>query len=403
MTQDPQHTAIPYLPEHVAMARELVREAHSHDGLAPIDLERFWADDEIARRDPFAADIPQVAFGATLTTECVYDELGVGMDFWRYDHDEPWRLELNKAYNDLAERIVGRKLLNGTPSDPRLQQPEHKNLHDAFEARNVWHEQSQSWWLEQSVNSEDELAALLDRVDALDIRSFILPETWAGEKERFLAAGGKLALYRGQRGPVTFCTSIFGVENLLLLLMTNPGLAGRLRDTVLRVILDIARVLDEEAGFTPETAPRGWGWADDNCCLLTPEIYEFFAAPILRGVFGRYAPDPGDWRHQHSDSAMGHLLPVLASLDFKMVNFGPTVTSAEIRRHMPRTVIQGQMAPFTYCRNEEENIVLEFLRDHAMTRETRGLLFATAGSVNNGSRLTGMRLAMAAIQRFGRY
>jgi hypothetical protein len=31
------------------------------------------------------------------------------------------------------------------------------------------------------------------------------------------------------------------------------------------------------------------------------------------------------------------------------------------------------------------------------------LRFSTAGSVNNGSRLTGMRLLMAAIQRHGRY
>jgi len=38
-----------------------------------------------------------------------------------------------------------------------------------------------------------------------------------------------------------------------------------------------------------------------------------------------------------------------------------------------------------------------------MARESRGLVFTTAGSVNNGSRLTGMRLIMAAVQRFGRY
>ena len=45
----------------------------------------------------------------------------------------------------------------------------------------------------------------------------------------------------------------------------------------------------------------------------------------------------------------------------------------------------------------------EFLRDHEMARETRGLLFTTAGSINNGSRLTGMRLIMSAIQHFGRF
>ncbi|HHT28616.1 MAG TPA: hypothetical protein GXZ82_15435 [Firmicutes bacterium] len=45
----------------------------------------------------------------------------------------------------------------------------------------------------------------------------------------------------------------------------------------------------------------------------------------------------------------------------------------------------------------------EFIRDYKMAREKRGLIFATAGSINNGSRLTGMRLIMSAIQHFGRY
>ena len=47
--------------------------------------------------------------------------------------------------------------------------------------------------------------------------------------------------------------------------------------------------------------------------------------------------------------------------------------------------------------------MLEFLRDFEMAREHRGLWFATAGSINNGTRLTSMRLAMAAVQRYGRY
>ena len=37
------------------------------------------------------------------------------------------------------------------------------------------------------------------------------------------------------------------------------------------------------------------------------------------------------------------------------------------------------------------------------TAEARGLDFHTAGSINNGSRLTATRLLMAAAQRYGRY
>lgn len=56
-----------------------------------------------------------------------------------------------------------------------------------------------------------------------------------------------------------------------------------------------------------------------------------------------------------------------------------------------------------FSRNEEEGIIAEFLCDFTMAREQRGLRFATAGSINDGSRLTGMRLIMSAIQHFGRY
>lgn len=380
---------------------DLVSRTRAHGGLAPVDLERFWADQEAALRDPFGAHIPQVPLGAVLTSECVYDELGVPEDRWRYDHDEDWRLSLNKAYNDRAERIVGRRILDEGRRDPSLQYPPVKKLHDVFEARNVWHEQS--WWLQQSAGTEDELKALLDRVEEKDIRSFILPEGWDKAEVRLLPRGIRPAPYRSQRGPVTFATSVYGAENLIFLLADNPNLAVRFRDAILRTMLEIARVLDEEAGHAPETAPRGFYFCDDNSCLLTPEMYELFGYPILKGIFDRYSPGPGDCRGQHSDSSMAHLLSILSRLDLNTVNFGPTLTVSEIREHLPRAVIHGQLAPFTYSRNEQENIVAEFLRDFAMARERRGLVFATAGSINNGTRLTSMRLVMSAIQHYGRY
>ena len=138
---------------------------------------------------------------ARADVEKLFDELGIEEDPWRYAHDEPWRLALNRAYNDRAERIVGRRLLSETPSDPSRAWPGVKGLHDVFEAKNVW--RAGSWWLQQSAHSEEELTALLDRVEQRDIRKFILPDNWDEEKERLSALGSKPPLYRGQRGPVT--------------------------------------------------------------------------------------------------------------------------------------------------------------------------------------------------------
>jgi uroporphyrinogen decarboxylase len=389
---------------HTRLAVQLVAAARANGGLAPVDVDRFWADNEAAARDPFAATAPQVPLGATMSWECVFDELGVEEDAWRFLHDDAWANDLIDRYNEKAQRIVGRRLLvkrENTPAGGRW--PEVKWLHDIFEARNVWH--GGSWWLQQAAHSETELGALLDRVEArlADLRRFVLPEGWDECKDRLVKAGVAPPLYRGQRGPVTFATSVYGTEDLLILLMTNPALAERFRDTILRAMLALGRVLDDEAGYAPGTAPRGFSFCDDNCCLLSPELYEFFGYPILDAIFGYYAPAPADWRYQHSDSAMGHLLPILGSLNLTQANLGPTLSVSEIRNHMPQTIIQGQLAPFTFSRNEEQKIVCEFMRDYEMAREKRGLLFATAGSINNGSRLSGMRLMMSAIQKYGRY
>lgn len=391
--------------DHERIAEELVSAMRARGGLAPLDLERFWHDQDEAAKDPFGEHISQVPIGGCLVSrECIFDELGVSEDWHRFSHDHAWVDQLSRVYNDKAEKIIGRRpLRENVNRDPTRVYPPTAGLHGLFEAKNVWH--NESYWLMPSAHSVDELKALLDRVEGKlsCLRDHFLPPDWDREKKRLTALGVKPPVYRGQRGPVTFATSIYGIENLIYLMADDPDLARRFSRLILEAMLGIARVLDEEGGYTPDTAPHGFGFCDDNCCLLTPEMYELFGYPVLKGIFDRFCPKPTDRRYQHSDSAMGHLLPLLGRLNLTGVNFGPTVTVAEIRRDLPHAVIHGQLAPFTYSRNDEVGIVREFLRDFAMVREQRGLVFSTAGSINNGSRLTGARLIMAAVQCYGRY
>lgn len=383
------------------LAADVVREADANAGRAPVDLAAFWGEQERACAAPFSPQTPVMPFGIRMSGECVYDELGIAADYWRYDHDEPWRLELHRRYNEIAVATVGRPLLPEAVGDPERRWPAVRGLHDLFEARNEWHDWS--WWLRPSASTRDELVALLDRVDKKKIREEILPPGWTEAKERLRALGIPPPRYRAQRGPITFACSIFGPENLIFLIQDDPPLAARFRDTILRCMLGIADVLDEEAGDAPEASPRGFYFLDDNCCLLTPAMYEFFGYPILKGVFDRFAPLPGHMRGQHSDSAMGHLLPILGELGLTTVNFGPTVPIPSIRRWLPRAVIHGQLAPFTFSNHDRVGMVTETLRDFEFSRADRGVVFTTAGSINNGSRLAGMRLMMSVIQRYCRY
>lgn len=389
------------LAEHEEIADALVAEAHAHDGLAPLDVEQFWADNEAALSDPFSPALPHPGLLISSPAEAVFIELNQPADFWRYDQDEAYRLQLNRAYNDRAEQIIGRRLLPETLPPLEDRYPRVGGLADVFGAKSVW--ASGSWWLEQAVEDVSQLPTLLDRVDRTSVRQTILPDGWEQTKERLQNRGIQPPRYRHQRGPVTFATSIVGTEALLMLLLDDPALAIRLRDTILRVMMEIKDILAQEAGYAPGEEPGGFNFADDNCALLNPDLYAMFGQPVLKAMYERYCPTPGDVRYQHSDSAMAHLLPLLAETGMNRVNFGPTVSVAEIRRHMPHAVIAGRIAPFTLGRNDEPSIVREVLRDIDEARETRGLLIATAGSIVEGSRLTGMRLMMATIQRYGRY
>lgn len=389
--------------EHIEKAEDLVRKTHANGGLAPVELDSFWVDQEKAINDPWGEECPQVPLGMTMSGECAFDELGLAENWYKLYHDPDYRIVLSKKYNDISEKIVGKRLLNEVKPDPDLAWPEIKQLYDIFGAENVWH--NESYWLKQCADNEKELENALDDVETrLDnLKEFMLPDNWEKEKQRLTDAGCEVPLYRGQRGPITFAMSLYGVENLIFLIIDNPELAARFRDLIIKAMLERARILDEEAGFTPETAPHGFYFCDDNCAMLNYEMYEFFGYPILKAIFERYSPNPDDRRGQHSDSDMGHLLPHFGKLGLNTCNFGPNLTVEEIRDHLPEAVIHGQLAPFTLSRNEEVNIVAEFIRDYEMAKDKKGLIWATAGSINNGSRLTGMRLIMAAIQEYGRY
>ncbi len=372
-----------------------------------LDIAQFWQDDALAHGDNcFTAAAPQVALGIRMSEECVFAELGEEGNPWG---ETPWqrRRDLNRRYNDRAEQIVGLRLLPDDPPPPAQAFPAYRQIGEVFGGRYVY--DGNTTWLQSDCRTPGDLERVLlraERILAGDFRAFVLPPDWEREARRLYESYGlRPSLYQGVRGPVTLATSIYGAENLIFLLYDAPELADRFRDLICRAILAYIRLFIQEAGYGPNRFPHGFGFADDDCNLLSPELYARFGLPVLREVFAFAAPDPGDNRFQHSDSAMGHLLPLLATLNLTGCNFGPTVTVTEIRRYMPHTRIDGQLAPFTFMRNDEAQIIAEVRRDCDMARESgvKGLNLSTAGSINNGSLLTSMRTVMAAIQNYGRY
>ena len=367
--------------------------------LLPVDLEQFWKDDAFAHEDNcFSPNAPQVALGIRMSDECVFSELGEEGTPWAHTPLER-RIELNKRYNDKAEKIVGRRLLNEKFGNPDARLPEVKRIGEIFSGRYTWFNDTE--WLESDISSPQELEAQLDKIDKLDLREFILPADWEEQcKIKFEKYGTRPGGWNGVRGPITLACSIFGIENLIFLIMDEPDLARRFSDTIADVIIKTTEIMHKEAG----RESFGFGFNDDNCCMLNDEMYDFFGYPILKRVFERFCPEPHHMRYQHSDSAMEHLLPILGRLNFHGVNFGPTVTIDKIREYMPKTRIDGCIAPFTFMNNEHDKLIAEVKRDCEMAKQYgRGVNLSCAGSINDGSSLESLRTIMWAICEYGKY
>ncbi|HZK39070.1 MAG TPA: uroporphyrinogen decarboxylase family protein [Clostridia bacterium] len=369
-----------------------------------LDIKQFWADDVKAHENRcFSKQAPQVALGIRMSEECVFAELGEEGNPWG-DTPRERRMELNKRYNEKARKIVGQDLLREYIPPQTENFPAYRRIGEVFDGEYLFDGNSE--WLKGNCENPTALEKLLDRIDKLDLRSFILPSNWESEKKRLYEKHGKKpSAFNSVRGPVTLATSVYGVENLIFLIYDHPELAKRFSDTIAKVLLGYIEIFIEESGQTQGNFQHGFWFADDNCCLLTAEMYELSGLPILQKIFEKTSPLPGDVRYQHSDSAMGHLLPLLAQTGLNGVNFGPTVMISDIRKHMKNATIDGQLAPFTFMNNDEEQIITEVKRDCAMARvdDIRGVNLTTAGSINNGSLLTSMRTVMAAIQNYGRY
>lgn len=376
-----------------------------------LDIEQFWRDEALTHKENcFSKDTPQAALGIRMSDECVFAELGEEGEPWGYTPPDR-RYELNCRYNEKAVKIVGRPLLaeNKPSAAPKVTIPAFRQIGEVFGGKYVF--DGKTTWLRGNLADEEQLKKKLDEIDVLladpeAFRSFVLPKDW---DERCRAVYEMYGQRPGQfthiRGPVTLATSVYGTENLLFLYYDDEPLFTRFADTITNVVHAYISLFIRESGHTEENFYHGFSFADDDSNLMTPDMYKAFGYRVLKSVFARTAPDPDDSRFQHSDSAMGHLIPLLADFNLTGCNFGPTVTVQEIRKYMPKTRIDGQLAPFTFMRNNDADIIAEVKRDCEAAKENdaRGLNLTTAGSINNGSLLTSMRTVMAAIQKYGRY
>lgn len=357
-----------------------------------LDLDRFWRENAACLGRDFSTDKPRAPLLLPLDDHWLLDEMKVPSTV-RFYRDVDYRLELHRQCNDRCQREIGIR-----PFPEAIPWPPPKRIEEVFGSYQVLTEGGTPW-LEPSVRTIEDLVRIMDQVERMDLADFVFQDGMPDFPDCPPPEGGRPEQPMTTRGPATIGTSVCGTERYIYFLIDYPAEMQRFHELLAVKLVEYAYVLADAMGVIP----RGYGFLDDNCALLSPSLYERFCAPVLQYVFDALAPGPDDWRYQHSDSAMDHLLPILSRFHFKAVNFGPTVRAKDIRRHMPRTCIHGQVAPMTLRNAPSEAIIAEVRRDFEAVGGDGGLVITTAGSVAAGTTFDRLRCLMWAVDRYCRY
>ena len=359
-----------------------------------LDLEKFWQVNEQCM-EPFSTDKPRVPINYWLDDHYLFEAVEISSTV-KYYKDLDYRLKIHKKMNQITQKELG------TTFYP---EQERKITEERFEVIMGSHREYTEGgtpWLESQVKSIYDVKKLNERNKKLEIKEEIFPPGWWEEKRRFEEKTGEKIKLGGQfsRGPATMATSILGTENTCLFIMEEEEIMTDFFKIMTDKQLEYQYALMEA---TDNDNQGGFQINDDNCCLFPPEQYEKFCAPFMAQVFKEFAPHKEDRRHQHSDSNMGHLMPILNDLGVNEANLGPNLHPTEIREAMPNTVIYGQVPPMVLRDGSPEEIIELVKRDIKAVGDDGGLVECPAGSVAAGTSFENLRVYMWAVQEYGQY
>ncbi len=355
-----------------------------------LDVQAFWQENE--KCQAFTTNKPRCSASFSPDDHWLFEFMNVPSTL-RYYHDKAYRDTLHREANRITVQFVGQAYFE---EDTWHHSP--KRIENLFGCEFTYHEGSTPW-LTPVTEDPVEFATVLDRAEATDLRAWSLPEDFLSEWEQRAADGKPLPrLGTGSRGPATIMTSVLKPETVIFWMFDHPDLMRRFRDVLADKMVEFNRILRE---FSGNTEP-GWWITDDNCALLSPELYREYCYPVLEKVLGALAPGVAR-RYQHSDSAMGHLLEMQYALGIRSVNYGPEVDVAYIREKMPEAMINGQMPPLLLRNGRPEEIRQRVVEDFEKAGETGGLNVTTAGSLAAGTGVGRMRWFMQLVQDECRY
>lgn len=360
-----------------------------------IDVQAFWRENSQCMA-PFSTAKPRVPLTYWLDDHFMHGITDVVTA--RYFQDFAYRLDVHRECNRRLLPALGR----GPECYPETYVRYHKGQFEVVCGARRVIEQDMPPWLESDVTSIDDVKRLITRLARLEIKKVAVTDEMREVKQQFTArTGARLVFEHSWTGPATMACSILGTTNVCYFMLDETDVMEEFMTILAEKYIEYREaVVMEDNGLIDRA---GIGVNDDCCYLFPPKLHERLCAPFLAKWFAAFAPRPEHRRRQHSDSAMGHLMPILNDLGVNEVNFGPTVDIRDIRMAMPHAVIHGQMPPFLLRDGSPEQIIAQVRQDIERVGSDGGLVECPSGNVAVGTSFANLRVYMWAVQTYGRY
>ncbi len=359
-----------------------------------LDVKKFWEENEKCLL-PFSIQKPRVPMLFWLDDHFVLEEMKIPSTL-RYYNDSKYREDILKQFNERTDKLIGKRFYDDGPEVPK---PER---FEVIMGSKIELSEGGTPWLESTVKNIDDVKKLIARAEKLDMNKEAFPEDWQQQKKDYERLSGKKLKFGdcSSRGPATMATSILGTVNTCMFIMDEPEIMDEFFRLLTEKLIEYHNAILFD---TDHDSRQGYELFDDNCYLFPPAQYERFCVPVLERIFKEFAPGPQHKRYQHSDSDMGHLMSILSDIGVNVVNLGPNIHPGEIRAAMPKTVILGQIPPFTLRDGTPEEIIEMVRRDIDSVGQDGGLIESPAGSVPEGTSFENLRVYMWAVHTYGRY
>lgn len=156
------------------------------------------------------------------------------------------------------------------------------------------------------------------------------------------------------QGPLTLTTQLLGIEKTLYLAVDDPGKFSRILDFATEVVIRFG-IAQIDAGvhlplvFDPSASPD----------VIPPRFFYEFELPRLTRLFASLKKHGALANWLHIAGPVGRILPYYPQIGVEIANFDYCVSPEMAQKALDKTVLVGNIKPWSFVDAEPEDIAVE--------------------------------------------